>query len=562
MVFQKNNPYRRRCGVLGETTSGVSNTRRIILTTAILALAHTKPSNAFTTHSTPSNLNHISAIVTRLDMSATTSVNGDKTKSATPAASFPRASSTPVVVSAEAEALSHSSTTMKLIPSYDLFQILPDDEGGYAPQATYGNAIRQKHRINDDASMHAEMEDEYSNLDLGDYEGLGGKKKITTLPDPFKMVEKELKPFSDSITELVSSDQPILSMAAKHFFEKRHGKRFRPTIIQLMAKAVAAAVPEVNVQASTSTSSAGETSTSNASSSSSAVGGVSGWEWSGASTVELEGGLVTPTNHKGSDVWRRQAQLGQIVEMIHVASLIHDDVLDEADTRRGGESVHKLYSNKVAVLAGDYLLARASVLLARLENTAVVQIMATALESLVSGEVMQLKSSPESMLEMNSYLRKSYYKTASLICYACRSTALLGGHAYGSAVATACEEFGFHLGLAFQIQDDILDFTAAENVLGKPALADMDLGLSTAPILYAALEYKELRPMIMRRFKNKGDKQKALEYLYKSEFAMDRAKGLAGFHAQSAVDALVRLPQSEARDSLIRLTHKVITRKK
>jgi len=562
MVFQKNNLYRRRCGVSGQTTPRVSNTKRIILTTAILALAHTKPTKAFTTHSTPSNLNHISAIATRLDMSATTSVNGDKTKSATPAASFPRASSSPVVVSAEAEALSHSSTTMKLIPSYDLFQILPDDEGGYAPQATYGNAIRHKHRINNDDSMHAEMEDEYSNLDLGDYEGLGGKKKITTLPDPFKMVEKELKPFSDSITELVSSDQPILSMAAKHFFEKRHGKRFRPTIIQLMAKAVAAAVPEVNVQASTSTSGAGEASTSNASSSSSAVGGVSGWEWSGASTVELEGGLVTPTNHKGSDVWRRQAQLGQIVEMIHVASLIHDDVLDEADTRRGGESVHKLYSNKVAVLAGDYLLARASVLLARLENTAVVQIMATALESLVSGEVMQLKSSPESMLEMNSYLRKSYYKTASLICYACRSTALLGGHAYGSAVATACEEFGFHLGLAFQIQDDILDFTAAENVLGKPALADMDLGLSTAPILYAALEYKELKPMIMRRFKNKGDKQAALEYLYKSEFAMDRAKGLAGFHAQSAVDALVRLPQSEARDSLIRLTHKVITRKK
>jgi geranyl diphosphate synthase len=139
--------------------------------------------------------------------------------------------------------------------------------------------------------------------------------------------------------------------------------------------------------------------------------------------------------------------------MIHMASLIHDDVLDEADTRRGGEAVHKLYSNKVAVLAGDYLLARASVLLARLEITAVVQIMATALESLVAGEIMQLKSAPESLLEMETYLRKSYYKTASLICYACRSTALLGGHAYDSTVATACEEFGFHLGLAYQIED-------------------------------------------------------------------------------------------------------------
>merc|ERR1712085_147953 len=116
-----------------------------------------------------------------------------------------------------------------------------------------------------------------------------------------------------------------------------------------------------------------------------------------------------------------------------------------------------------------------------------------------------------SLGEMESYLRKSYYKTASLICYACRSTALLGGHAYGSNVATACEEFGFHLGLAFQIQDDILDFTAAESMLGKPALADMDLGLSTAPILYASQEYMHLKPLIMRRFKYDGDKEAALE---------------------------------------------------
>merc|ERR1712232_307339 len=338
----------------------------------------------------------------------------------------------------------------------------------------------------------------------------------------------------------VSNDQPVLNMAAKHFFEKLQGKRFRPTIVQLMAGAVAGVLPEDSLGPK--------------------VNG--GWAWSGASHIDLEGGVVTPKNHKDSDVWRKQAQLGQIVEMIHVASLIHDDELDESDTRRGGEAVHKLYSNKVAVLAGDYLLARASVLLARLENTAVVQIMATALESLVSGEVMQLKSAPEALLQMESYLKKSYYKTASLICYACRSTALLGGHSYGSAVATAAEEFGFHLGLAFQIQDDILDFTAAATVLGKPALADMDLGLSTAPILYAAQEFPHLRPLVMRRFKKKGDKMVALEALYKSEVAMDKAKTLARFHAQKAIDALLRLPPSEARNSLIRLTHAVITRKK
>ena len=490
----------------------------------------------------------------------------------------------PVVVSAEAEALSHSDTTMKLIPSYDLFQMLTEEEGGEIPETTSGNAMRDGTVLKGTGK-----DDKLEGVQLSMFKGCGGKMKIETLPDPFKMVEKELQPFSDSIKELVATDQPILSMAAKHFFEKRHGKRFRPTIVQLMAKAVAVARPE-HMDSDTSTAAPSIDIEENKKAFEK-IGGAAAWQWSGASKISVEGGVITPENHQGSDVWRKQGQLGQIVEMIHVASLIHDDVLDEADTRRGGEAVHKLYSNKVAVLAGDYLLARASVLLARLENTAVVQIMATALESLVAGEIMQLKAPPESLLEMESYLRKSYYKTASLICYACRSTALLGGHAYGSTVATACEEFGFHLGLAYQIQDDILDFTAAASVLGKPALADMDLGLSTAPILYAAQEFPELEPLVKRRFSKKGDKEKALEALYSSDVAMDKAKALANFHAQvslkfchclsiaalklflifflnfskitqCAVDALMRLPQTKARDALVRLTHTVITRKK
>jgi len=461
----------------------------------------------------------------------------------------------PVVVSAEAEALSHSDTTMKLTPSYDLFQMLTEEEGGEIPETTSGNAMRDGKVLKGTGK-----DDKLDGVQLSMFKGCGGKMKIETLPDPFKMVEKELQPFSDSIKELVATDQPILSMAAKHFFEKRHGKRFRPTIVQLMAKAVAVAPPEH--MGSDSSTAAYSVDIGEDKEGFEKIGGAAAWQWSGASKIDIEGGMITPENHQGSDVWRKQGQLGQIVEMIHVASLIHDDVLDEADTRRGGEAVHKLYSNKVAVLAGDYLLARASVLLARLENTAVVQIMATALESLVAGEIMQLKAPPESLLEMESYLRKSYYKTASLICYACRSTALLGGHAYGSTVATACEEFGFHLGLAYQIQDDILDFTAAASVLGKPALADMDLGLSTAPILYAAQEFAELKPLVKRRFSKKGDKEMALEALYSSDVAMDKAKALANFHAQCAVDALMRLPQTEARDALVRLTHTVITRKK
>jgi len=289
--------------------------------------------------------------------------------------------------------------------------------------------------------------------------------------------------------------------------EQRHGKRFRPTIVMLVAKAVAGSMANT-----------------------------------------------------GTDMYKRQAKLGQITEMIHVASLIHDDVLDDAETRRGGDAVHKMYSNKVAVLSGDYLLARASVLLASLDNVDVVQVMASALDALVAGEIMQIKSQPSDQLEMTYYLRKSYYKTASLICDACKSCAVLGGHALDSDIAVAAEKFGYHLGLAYQIIDDILDFTGTADVLGKPAMADISLGLATAPVLYASTECSELKPIIMRRFKEPGDPEKALQ-LVMSTNGVAKAEQLAVFHAQSAVDALMSMPHSPARDALVRLTELVITRK-
>jgi geranyl diphosphate synthase len=259
--------------------------------------------------------------------------------------------------------------------------------------------------------------------------------------DPFKMVEKELEPLSDYVMDLVQSENPVLTMAASHFFEKRQGKRFRPTIVALMGRALSP----------------------------------------GGATESIS---------------KRTLQLGQITEMIHVASLIHDDVLDVADTRRGGDAVHKMYTNKVAVLAGDYLLARASVLLARLQHLQVVEVMASALESLVQGEVMQIKGKKEDLADMNQYLRKSYFKTASLICSSCKSAALLAGYKEEDDTTVAAEEFGYHLGMAFQIIDDILDFTGASSALGKPAQADMKLGLATAPILFASETEPELKTLI------------------------------------------------------------------
>lgn len=247
--------------------------------------------------------------------------------------------------------------------------------------------------------------------------------------------------------------------------------------------------------------------------------------------------------------------------MIHVASLIHDDVLDEADTRRGGAAVHTMYTNKVAVLAGDYLLSKASVLLARLQHFQVVEVMASALDALVQGEIMQARSKKEDLTNMEYYLRKSYFKTASLINSACKSTALLSGYEENDLITISSEAFGFHLGMAYQIVDDILDFTGASSSLGKPAQADMQLGLATAPILYASETVKELKPLIERRFKEKGDVVKAVS-LAASTDCIARSYALAEFHIQQAVNALSRLHDTESKNALIRLLHMVISRDK
>jgi geranyl diphosphate synthase len=189
--------------------------------------------------------------------------------------------------------------------------------------------------------------------------------------------------------------------------------------------------------------------------------------------------------------------------------------------------------------------------------------MATALKSLVQGEVMQLQLPPAKLLDMDTYIRKSYHKTASLITLSLRSTAILGGYGPDSAETRAAGEYGYHMGLAFQIVDDILDFTANSDELGKPACADMSLGLATAPVLYALEQDSSLKPRILRRFKDDGDVETTFAAVHANDgAALQKSRDLALWHAQRAVDAIQVLPVSDAREALVRLAHVVITRRK
>jgi len=250
-----------------------------------------------------------------------------------------------------------------------------------------------------------------------------------------------------------------------------------------------------------------------------------------------------------------QRRLAQISEMIHTASLFHDDVIDNADTRRNMPTVHKVFGDKMAILAGDYLLARASIYLARLRNVHVVETMSTIIEHLVRGEVMQMKPSEQ----IEYYLRKNFYKTASLMANSCKSAAILGNQS--DDVVNAAYRYGKHLGMAFQLVDDVLDFEETAETMGKPALSDLYSGVATAPVLFAAQRYpEELQHLIQRKFKQTGDIELVMSFIQKSG-SLQQTKQLAHVHAELAIDAVMEeFNESIYRDALVHLAYKIVDR--
>lgn len=214
-----------------------------------------------------------------------------------------------------------------------------------------------------------------------------------------------------------------------------------------------------------------------------------------------------------SDILPSQRRLAEITELIHTASLLHDDVIDHSVARRGAASANIEFGNKMAVLAGDFLLGRASVALARLRDPEVTELLATVIANLVEGEFMQLKNTARDEKNpvwtedtLTYYLQKTYLKSASLISKSCRAAAILGGSA--PEVVEAAYAYGKNLGLAFQLVDDMLDYTISEAELGKPAGADLELGLATAPLLFAWKENRGLGRLVGRKFSGEGDVQK------------------------------------------------------
>lgn len=368
--------------------------------------------------------------------------------------------------------------------------------------------------------------------------------------DPLRIVAKEMKHLTGNIRQLLGSGHPSLDRVAK-YYTQAEGKHVRPLIVLLMSRATSIC-PKAPESPPTHT-------TATIDSSISPLGVL-------ADVNPSSPDFSSQPESTESDVLPSQRRLAEITELIHTASLLHDDVIDHSVSRRGSPSANYEFGNKMAVLAGDFLLGRASVALARLRNAEVVELLATVIANLVEGEFMQLKNTARD--ERNPkwsediftyYLQKTYLKTASLISKSCRAAALLGRA--DATTVEAAYSYGKNIGLAFQLVDDMLDYTKSGADLGKPAGADLQLGLATAPLLFAWKTTPELGILVGRKFEQEGDVQRARDLVYNSD-GIEQTRALAEDYSQQAIAALHTFPDSEAKDGLIEMAINTLKRQK
>ena len=242
-------------------------------------------------------------------------------------------------------------------------------------------------------------------------------------------------------------------------------------------------------------------------------------------------------------------EAGVAVELVHVGSLYHDDVIDEADTRRASASVNANWTNTLAILAGDFLLARASEVAAPLGEEAVA-LLARTYATLCEGQVAELQLEGDLAHGPDDYFRVIGGKTASLI----RTSARLGTIAAGAAteVVDAASDWAWEMGLVFQMTDDVLDVVATDQYLGKPSGSDVTEGTFTLPVLYtlAGPAGTEVRDLLQGGRPYPPESVERVLELVRSSGSVDRVLDEAGQRLEVAQKAVARLPEGPVTDVL------------
>lgn len=249
------------------------------------------------------------------------------------------------------------------------------------------------------------------------------------------------------------------------------------------------------------------------------------------------------------------------VEFIHTATLLHDDVVDESDMRRGCETANARFGNAASVLVGDFIYTRAFQMMASLCSLDVLQVMSDATNVIAKGEVQQLMNVNNPETTEANYMQVIYSKTARLFEAASQCSAIVSGA--DQATVIAMRDYGRYLGTAFQLVDDILDYSANAEQLGKNIGDDLAEGKPTLPLLHAMRSGNLQQAALIREAIEQGGKREALDEIlaimaeHKSlDYTMERAKQ----EAQKAVDALAILPESEYKQALISLAYLSVDR--
>ncbi|ADU29185.1 polyprenyl synthetase family protein [Evansella cellulosilytica] len=249
------------------------------------------------------------------------------------------------------------------------------------------------------------------------------------------------------------------------------------------------------------------------------------------------------------------------IEAIHMASLVHDDVIDDADTRHNHATIHTMHGNKFAIYSGDYLFCISFQILAQhASSLAHLDFNTRGMEKILAGELDQLNSRFKPSLSVKSYLSRVAGKTAQLFAISCYSGAMEGGATRKQAMNAW--NMGHYIGMTFQIMDDILDFKGSSHCLGKPVMSDLQQGIYTLPLIYAMQQ----KPNAFKPFLEKKDMLTENDLTVIAELidqykGVEKAQALADKYTAKALKQLSKLPSGDYKEILEEVTTKLLKRK-
>jgi octaprenyl-diphosphate synthase len=253
-------------------------------------------------------------------------------------------------------------------------------------------------------------------------------------------------------------------------------------------------------------------------------------------------------------------ELAAVVEFIHTATLLHDDVVDDSSMRRGKATANTLFGNPASVLVGDFIYSRAFQMMVEVQNMRVMEVLADATNIIAEGEVLQLLNVHDADVTDEAYLKVIHYKTAKLFEAATRLGAIMCSASGRDEHALA--EYGMRLGTAFQLIDDVLDFSGDSGEIGKNLGDDLAEGKPTLPLLYAMRNGNGQQHTTIRHAIEQGglDELAAVMQAVRDTGALQHVRALAGKEAESGCAAIAHLPASNYHQALIELAKFAVNR--